>query len=101
VRQPTIATLRVPSKPAPEVELPGTPRPAMHPAPSVGDVRVWGAGEWDQWNPGTHGELVARASTPTGEQTRQSNVRGNSFRLAPEPWDAAQFVGYRPAPEDR
>jgi hypothetical protein len=94
--------LTVPVKPAPAVELPGTPVGARHPAPGAAAalVRVWGTGEWDQMNTGSHGLLSPVAQTPRGEQSRVSNVRGNTYRLPPEPWDAAQFVGYRPAPDE-
>lgn len=96
------ATLTVPTKPAPAVELPGTPERARHPVPggAAGLIRRWGFGELDAMQLGTHGVLSPLAQTPRGEQARQSNIRGNTFRLPPEPWDAAHYIGYRPASSD-
>jgi hypothetical protein len=84
----------VPYRGAPEPNhAPGDQVRRRHPVLGLGITRRWGAGEWDQENRGQHGELVAVASTPRGEQTRISTVRGNTFRLPPAPWDAAHFVG--------
>jgi len=95
-------TLLVPREPAPAVELPGTPERVRHPVPGAAGafLRRWGTGEWDQMNTGGHGELVAVAQTPQGEHQRVSNVRGNTYRLRPQPWDQAQVIGYQPGPSE-
>lgn len=92
-----LATLVTPYRGAPATWEPGEESRRRHPVLGLGILRRWGGGEWDQWNRGQHGEMTPVASTPRGEQTRVSNVRGNTWRLPPQPWDAAQFVGMRQA----
>lgn len=94
--------LLVPRKPAPAIAEPGRPEAARHPAPGAAGsiLRRWGFGEWDHVNTGAHGELVVRAEAPAGTQVPYRGPRGNTFRLPPQPWDAAQVIGYQPQPDE-
>lgn len=97
---PALGEMVVPYRGAPEPNhAPGDTVRRRHPVLGLGIVRRWGTGELDQQNHGEHGELVPVASTPRGEMARISTVRGNTFRLPPQPWDAAYFVGAMPQDE--
>lgn len=64
----------------------------------------WGAlrreaGQWEQDAPGTHGVLAQGVQTPQGTSVPFQRY-GNTFRLAPEPWDAQLYIGAAPQPGD-
>lgn len=80
---------------APEVRPPGTDdRDIHHPAGPAGSLRAYGMDEWNQANKGTHGEITQGSSSPQGDQL-PFEQHGNTWRAAPQPWDAAQYVGFR------
>lgn len=77
------------------VRPPGVPRALRNPqAFLVRLVRGYdGKGTQDT---GQHLDIEAGASSPQGEQRppRAGTARGNTFRAAPAPWDAATFAAY-------